>query len=555
MMKLKVSMMGFSEEVLNQVLSILGGFYDVEYGVSSEFADVDFSKYDAVLVMTDERGHPATYIAETLTKDQRCIPVIVISKSKSADVFFEAVSFGVRDWLTKDELYRLPGLIRRELAWAKEKKIYKWNIKYSREYDQITGLPNLAKFVDRLEKLVSESGDVPFALISIEVKLEEYNIKDPWRFQTLLKISDLILENLKPGDLLAHLGETKFLIATRNSTQINQIVDGIYTSLSSSLETEVKVLAGVSVFPTDASEVRELIENSEKALRKSAERQGKGKTMVTFYTQGISEDLAKVDRILNKLKKIKFENIGEIFTLHYQPIFRISGGRNKLRTDVFGYEALLRPKDEELKYLSVERIIEDADRVNTLIYLEEWVIYNACEQLRRWKDENKNLHVAINISPKFLSVRDIYKTMSDAILHAKVNPCSIMIEITESYIIDSLDEKKAELEKLREIGVHITIDDFGVKYNCFRYIKDLPADFIKISYDLVKGIPYHRESKALVVSLTKLSHELEKMVIAEGVEREEQLMYLGKIGCDFVQGFLLGVPLSPEKIVVSSKRK
>lgn len=518
MRKLKVAFVGIPYGVLLKAKEIIQEFYNAEV---SDFESPDsmssVEEYDLILTSEQHLGR--------MNRDAS-VPLIVMSDTREPRVVYESGrSVGVRDWVTPDELYRLPLILRREILWLKEKKVHNWSIRYAREYSQVTGLINLEGLRKRLESMTGES----FALITLEVwaKIAERTNKVDF----LSRVADRILENLTPEDVVAHIEENKFAIVKREVASLNEVMDRIIGSL---LNLGVEVSVGISISPRDGSHPQELILNSESALLKSKE----GKTPIFFYSREVSEELERLEKLVGILRRIRHENAEEFFALCYQPIFSL---RSKA---VYGYEELLRMKDITLSHFDVPRILEIADRTDVLLRVEEWIIYKSLELAK--KLEGREQKIFINISPRFIGLVDLYGFMKKAVDHVRASPNSVVLEITESHYVG--ESKRKELEKIRDLGIQIAIDDFGTKYNTLRFLKWVPADMVKIDRDLIKYIPESKEDTAFVLSIMRFCRDIQKGIIVEGIERREQLEFFESVDCDLGQGFFLGFPVREEKI-------
>lgn len=515
---LKIAFINIPTEVIYNIKKLVEDFFEIDLEILPSTKNFP-QNVDAII--TNEQNLP------DLTSYHQ-IPIIVLSENKEPETVFKSFKeLGVRDWITKSELYRLPSILYREGLWSKEKKLHNLNIRYTREYSQTTGLLNFEGFMKKIKDLIGKN----FALATMEINLTIHPHKAR-KTDIIQKVSDIILDNIKENDILAHLEENKFVLATEEILLVNEKLDRIQNHLSS---LNIEINAGVSISPQDTDQIYDLIKNSEAALRKAKDE---GKTLL-FYNKKIADELEKLDNLIEKLQKLKTENIEDFFTLHYQPIFNLKND------NIFGYEELLRVKEAEIRYFDIPKILEIADNLRVLKFVEEWVLYNSLKQAKKLESQNKK--ISINISKKFISSTNLLKIFKDLLEYTHVSPNSIIIEITEDYQIT--EDKKKELQKIRELGVLITIDDFGTKYNTLRFLKSMPIDIVKLDYELVKHIPESKEESNFVSAVIKFCHDIGKSVIVEGIEKKEQLKFFKKSNSDFGQGFLLGKPISQEELL------
>lgn len=527
MRKIKVAFLGI--KFLEQIKEVISNFYEFElYLLKADDLDRLSSNgyYDIIFVDLSENN--IRDIVEKLKEVFMHIPVVAISDIKDSKYAYQYIRSGFRDWINYDEIYKIPALIYREILWAKEKKVHNLNMKYIREYNQLTGLLNFEGISRKAEEMFRDND--MFAFLLMEIKSgAKIGFSDINKMEFVSKVADIILSKLRPQDILSHIEEDKFALITKDIISIPEMINDIHETINSNFLMKIDFHAGVSVFPYDATELSGLLKSSQAALMKSKES---GK-ILNFYSTSISEEIKRLDLIVENLKNIKVKDIGEIFSLHYQPIFNLKDG------SVFAYEVLLRPKIFDNKVFSIPEILRTAMELNVLYYIEEWVLY---ESFRKAKIlEEKGLKVSVNVSPEYISSRNIYRTIRDIADSVHANFQSIILELTEDALVDEV--KKDEFDMIRGDGMLITIDDFGTKYNSLRYLKWIPADIIKIDYDLIKDVPRSRQDKALVSAIINFSHDIGKVVVAEGVEREDQFAFLKNSGCDFAQGFLLGKPI------------
>lgn len=524
MRRLRIAFLNLYPEVIYDIKKAVEDFYEIETEILPSVDYISASqKYDAIII----NGKNLTRITSENT------PIIVFSDTKDPETIFNSFrELNVRDWITKDEIYRLPSVLYREILWSREKKLHNLNIRYIKEYSQTTGLLNFDGFIKKLRDMT----DKDLTVVAMEIN---HRIPTKTRKTDILqKVSDIILENIKSTDVLAHIEENKFALATEEIISVEKIINRIQNNLQS---LNIELNAGASIYPHDSDQIYDIIKNSETALRK-AKNENK---ILLFYNREISEELERLDKLIEKLQKIKTENIEDFFTLHYQPIF------NMKNQEIFGYEELLRVKHAEIRYFDIPKILQIADDLKILKFVEEWVIYKAIKQAKKLEKQGRK--ISINVSPKFISSTNLPRIIEDALKYTHTSPNSIILEITEDSQID--EDKKEDIEKIRELGVSITIDDFGTKYNTFRFLKSMPIDIVKLDHELTKHIPESKEENKFVSAIIKFCHDIGKLVIVEGIEKNEQLKFFKESRSDFGQGFLLGPPMSEEEILGKENKK
>lgn len=535
MRKSKVVIIGISNSIVDDVINFLGGSYDIEIR-SKHTEEFSLKDCDIVLAGANTEGLPAVEISETLRTLKKDIPVIAISESdiKDSSLIFSAIKSGVADWINKDELYKIRPIVEREILRAKERKIMKWNLEFVREHS-LLDLPNITKFQRELDKLIKRSNiSIAVALIDISFPISEIQEQDDT--VVIAKISDSILQNLDSSDLIAHIAGRRFAIATENIKDISLKLQSIRESINSAITIPFYMNAGISLFPADGSDSQTLIKNAEVALIRSKDRKGDS---FLFYRAEMKEKMDEIIKIVNKL--IKFDSGGE-HCLFYQPIIDIK------RKDTFGYEALLRIISPDLPNISIAQVLELAYESDIIFKIERWVLHNACAQAKRWTSPTIAPKISVNISAKSICYGNISKMIKDTLSETRLDPEQLIIEVTESVILENIKDSKEELKKIKDLGVNIAIDDFGSKYNSIKYLKHLPSDYIKISNEILHDVPESEPDSVIISAMIELFHRLGKFLIAEGVEREEQFEFLKKEGCNYAQGFLFSKPLPPDEI-------
>jgi EAL domain-containing protein (putative c-di-GMP-specific phosphodiesterase class I) len=231
------------------------------------------------------------------------------------------------------------------------------------------------------------------------------------------------------------------------------------------------------------------------------------------------------------------------FVLFYQPQVDVNG-------TIIGVEALLRWNHPNKGLVPPNLFIPLAEETGDIIALGAWVLREACKQLSLWLETYPNLflHVAINVSAKQFQEASFYDTVSSIIHEMRVPSSSITLELTESLILENVHEVIAKIEALRSLGVRFSLDDFGTGYSSLSYLKRLPLDELKIDQSFVRDINHDNNDAMIVKTIIEMAQNFDLDVIAEGVEDEDQLMYLKENGCSLFQGYFFGKPMPPEEI-------
>jgi EAL domain-containing protein (putative c-di-GMP-specific phosphodiesterase class I) len=230
--------------------------------------------------------------------------------------------------------------------------------------------------------------------------------------------------------------------------------------------------------------------------------------------------------------------------LHYQPKVDLRTG------NIVGAEALLRWQHPEMGLVPPGRFIPIAEECGLIVEIGEWVIQRACAQLAQWRREHRlAVRVAVNVARHSVVSGTLLKTTQDALQRHRVPARQLVLELTESMLMDRVDTTAAKLHALRALGVELSIDDFGTGYSSMSYLKQFPVQELKIDRSFVKGTPTDRTDTAIVRALVVLGHSLGMRVVAEGVETEDQRAAMQSLHCDCYQGFLCSPALPAEQFI------
>jgi diguanylate cyclase (GGDEF)-like protein len=289
---------------------------------------------------------------------------------------------------------------------------------------------------------------------------------------------------------------------------------------------------GIAVFPGDGSDDETLRRSAESAM---AHAKANGRNNFRYYSPQLNgaslERLGLQTRLRRAIER-------QELVLHYQPKVDLATGR------IVGAEALLRWFSPELGLVQPDRFIPIAEESGLIVEIGEWVLHAACAQMARWRDEGLgDIKVAINVSRHEVVAGSLFLTVGTAMQRHAILPGQLVIELTESMLMDHHETTRQQLEALRDLGVELSIDDFGTGYSSMNYLKRFPLDEIKIDKSFVHGTPDDPINSAIVKAVIVLAHSLGMRVVAEGVETEAARAMLLALGCDVFQGFLCSKPL------------
>ena len=412
--------------------------------------------------------------------------------------------------------------------------------------DSLTGLMNRFQFQKELESSVaiSKSENQSMALFVIDMDgFKEINdtLGHKVGDEALKIIAERLRSEFGDDSIIARLGGDEFCIIHMNVKTpecVAQIATRVKEVLCQSYKTENNVFAmgasvGVAICPVDTSNAKDLLAFADTAMYRAKEN----KLVFANYEPGMTQALVEYRSTQERLSQA-LNN--EEFFLVYQP-------KVDLRTnEVTGVEALLRwRRDGEI--ISPFHFIPLLEQSNEIVAVGQWLMQEACRQLKIWTEEGYDVHISVNVSPVQFEDSRFLQYVGDAIRENKVDPSKLDFEITEGLLIDDVQSTIEKLNSLKALGATISIDDFGTGYSSLAYLRQFPIDRLKIDRAFVKDIP-SADDGVLASSIVMLGKTLGLKVLAEGVETIEQLQYLRDHHCDEYQGYYLSAPVSPNDV-------
>lgn len=427
-----------------------------------------------------------------------------------------------------------------DITERKEKEI---EINYLSFNDEVTGIPNRRYFVREVTKRIRHYKNEKMAFIFIDLDNFKY-INDTYGHDAgdlLLIEFTKIIKNMKIEDsLFARYGGDEFVIVQYNlqeKHQIKSILDNIIKKLSNPIiindkEVFCTLSIGVSIYPIDGKDMAILLKRADMAMYLAKVN---GKNRYEFFDIGILEILNREFDIEKGLRVAIDRN--EIQLL-YQPKVNVSTG------EIVGFESLVRWHSKELGEVSPSEFIPIAENSGLIIPIGEYIIeesFKKCKELA--ENTSKTFKMAINLSEVQIRDEEIVSFVNDTLKKYDLDAKYIEFEITESIIMKSAEKNIKTLEKLKKLGVTLALDDFGTGYSSLSYLRTLPIDVLKIDKSFIDGILIEQKSEYIINSIVDLSHYLNLLVVAEGVENKNQLDYLKKISCDVIQGYYFSKPI------------
>lgn len=424
-------------------------------------------------------------------------------------------------------------------------------LRYMAYYDGLTGLYNRNYFVKLLGEFIRQAEEEQSVVSVLFIDIDDFRkINDGMG----LLIGDEVVQQY--GQFLGTFSSDKVLVCHMNSDiycmaiydpRGSRSVEHIHKSiqerinqgftLSTGLEIRLSVCIGVAEYPEASRSAIELINCAEIVMFKAKTN---GKAQIQYFDAPILQDFLQTVNIENKLKEAVFN---KNFCLHFQPQYY--NNSHRLR----GVEALIRWKDDENRMISPSVFIPIAEKNGAIIPIGSWVMEESIRYYAEWKRKYGYPFVmSINISSIQYKRKDFVGKLMEMIQKYDVLPGEIELEITESILIEDFAEVKEKLIALREYGVRISLDDFGTGFSSLSYLNGLPIDTLKIDKSFVDKVCADASTRIITESIVSMVNRLGYESVAEGVETKEQLAYMEQIGCDVIQGYLLGKPMPAKEI-------
>ena len=565
--KPRVLIIDDEEQIRNLLIDVLGSTYDCSDAGSAEEALAALSEHTFDLVISDIDMGAMSGLELVPHVHSRSPDTVVVMISGNQDIGFaiEALRVGAFDYITKPiDLRHVEASVERALNHCnllKEKRRYKEQLEVLLQertaqvdwlayYDTVTKLPNRALFEDRLTQAVSVAKAAHQSLGVLFISLDQFKkVNDSLGHGPgdilLREFAERLKSCISRSDTVARFGSDEFALLR---TQIDGTKDLIETiaSLSQVLkfsfdlpghELFATASVGVSLFPLDGEDCQTLLKNAGAALYK-AKRSGGANYQ--FFTADMHELATKRLELESNLRRA-IQN--EEFLLHYQPRVSVDS------LTITGLEALIRWQHPQLGLIPPSEFIPLAEDTGLIVPIGEWVLRTACLQGQRWRDQGfAPVQIAVNISARQFHDQDLSQTVIRILEETGLSPKYLELELTESSIMQDAEFASEMLNRLKSMGINLSIDDFGTGFSSLASLKRLPIDALKIDRSFVKEATSDPDDAQLVMAIITLAHNLRLKVTAEGVETEEQLRFLQLLRCDEIQGYFFSKPLPADKL-------
>jgi diguanylate cyclase (GGDEF)-like protein/PAS domain S-box-containing protein len=433
-------------------------------------------------------------------------------------------------------------------------------LEFLAHHDPLTRLYNRSAVESRMEQELEQANRHHLQLCVLFIDLDRFKqVNDSFGHligdELLCSVAERLKARLREGDTLGRLGGDEFVLLAspmQDKHDAAVIARDIIVSLSEPFnlstghEVFIGASIGISLYPDNGASVAELTKNADAAMYLAKEN---GRNQFSFYTPELNADARNKLELENDLRRAVLHSE---LRLHYQAKVDLASG------SICGAEALVRWKKPDGSWVSPDQFIPVAEKSGVILSIGNWVIDQACAQIRQWMDEGlPEICVAVNVSSRQFRSGHLDLLVKDALQKYGISSHQLELELTESMLMNEPERAIETMHKLKKVGVKISLDDFGTGYSNFGYLRRFPIDSLKIDQSFVRGVASKPEDAMIVDSIIGLAQRMKLRVIAEGVETSDQLHYLRANHCDELQGYLFSKALPAEEfasLLVSGKK-
>ena len=484
------------------------------------------------------------------------LPFIIVSGCMGEEMAVECMKAGAADYLLKDRLGRLghavmQALERKQLI--EEKRQAEQRLFLETFHDSLTGLPNRALFMDRLERVFLQTRRQPgqmFALLHVNLdgfKMVHSGLGPSPADRLLIEVSQRILRRVRSADTVARMEGDAFTLLIDNLKAIGnatRVADRIQQEFATSFVTEegeifLTPCIGIACSHAGYESGEHLLRDATAAMLQ-AKASGRAGFVIfdkTMHQQAMAR--LKIEGDLRQALDRKE------FRLAYQPIVDLNEGR------VTGFESLLRWQHPESGLTSPDAFLSIAMELGLMKSIGEWTLVEACRQLKVWQEQFprvRPLTVSVNFSIGQFAQDHLTHLIQKILEQSGIDPSSVKLEITESEMMKNPEAALKVLDEIKAQKIDTCLDDFGTGYSSLSHLQQLAIRFLKIDQSFVRRLGTEDDALAIVKTIITLAHQLGRQVIAEGVETAEHLVILRSLGCEYGQGYFFAKPLAPEEV-------
>ena len=436
-------------------------------------------------------------------------------------------------------------VVARQLGILFQRKAAQDRLAFLAHYDSLTNLPNRVLFQDRLKQALAQAQRDESTIGVCMLDLDRFGvINDTLGHSAGNKLLERVAERvqacIRTCDTVGRLGGDEFALILGELSAPHDaalVAQKILTALATPFDLDGREIyasasIGIALYPADNETAEGLLQSADAAMYGA---KAAGRNIFHFYTAQMHEDALQRARLEGQLRR-SLER--QEFLLHFQPKVSIVTG------EITGFEALLRWQSPEDGLVPPNAFIPILEETGLILPVGEWVLGQACKQIRAWADARlPSLPIAVNLSARQLRHPGLSAMVAKTLREHGVSARSIELEITESAAVQDAQASIATLDALKALGVRLSIDDFGTGYSSLSYLKRLPVHTVKIDRSFVKDIATDPDDASIAQAVVNMAHNLNFLVVAEGVETESQLSFLTAHGCDEMQGYYFSRPV------------
>jgi diguanylate cyclase (GGDEF)-like protein/PAS domain S-box-containing protein len=491
------------------------------------------------------RGEPQRKLAQT------------IEEGRAEEDAWRVRKDGQRFWSTGvlDALHDESGEVRGFVEIMRdntERRLAEENTFFLANHDALTGLPNRARFLERLDEALMnadrDTTQVAVLLLDLDrFKLINDTLGHHVGDQLLKKVAHRLTRCVRETDTVARLGGDEFVIILtrlKDVASVEALASKIVQEMARPFhvnrqEVRSGTSLGVAIYRRDGNDPGELLQKADLAMyRAKASGRNHYRIFAPSMLTEVQTRREQEDSMRHALEHHEFE-------LAFQPQIDLATLR------LSGAEVLLRSTNRVLQTIPTSKVISLAEDTGLIIPLGEWVLGETCSQLKHWQAIGlPEFKVAVNFSSTHLLAPDFVSTVRRALLDSGLEPRFLELEVTEGLLVAASEANNQVMTSLKELGVSISVDDFGTGFSALSYLKNFPVDVLKLDESLVRHLPADLDDVAIVSAIIRLALDLNIKVIAEGVETADQLAYLRSTNCNTAQGFLFSPAVRPDKFEV-----
>ncbi len=424
-------------------------------------------------------------------------------------------------------------------------------IRYRANFDSLTHLPNRLNFTEHLSEAISRSRRDPGQIALLFIDLDRFKtINDTlghdFGDELIKQVATRIRHAVRDTDVVSRLGGDEFTVLLANMTDeihASIIAKGILEQLSRPFmlfghEVYSGASIGITVSPQDGTDAMTLLKNADMAMYEAKDQ---GRNTFRFFTSQMTE---RARQFLELDKEMRRALIQDELQIHYQPIYK------REDRSLIGVEALLRWQHPSKGLILPDDFINVAEETGLIEDIGIWVLRRACSEALTWLEDDLHprFYLAINISMRQFKGGLDRKRLSEILDETGFPADKLLLEITETLLMDEDVRIRDVLSEFRDLGVRLAVDDFGTGYSALSYLREFPVDTLKIDRSFIQDIGASRSSRRLVETIITMAHGLDLVTIAEGVESAEQDALLAELNCDMVQGYYYCNPIAADKI-------